>query len=241
VLLRSEIEYSVNRYLKFFLAVMVISGACDQGDEVETNRTPDDYLPLKKGRYQIYDVTETTYELGVPQTLTYELKTVVVDSFVNAPGYYSYVIHRSFRNAGATLWTYQNTWSASTTGREATIQEQNIPYLKFRVPLVEGLEWNGNIYNAAGEDTYELENLHATETFGAETFDDCITVNQNDNQDYIVFFDQRKEVYARNVGLIHKETTQLHYCTQQSSGCLGQQVIEEGFVYQQTIKAHGVE
>ena len=241
MLLRSEIEYSVKRYFKFFLALIVISAACDQGDEIETSRTPEDYLPLKKGHYQIYDVSEVTYELGVPHTQTYELKTVVVDSFINTAGYYSFVVHRSFRNAGETAWTYKDTWSASTTEREATMQEQNIPYVKFKVPMVEGLEWNGNLYNAAGEDLYELENLYASETFGAETFDDCITINQNDNQDYVVFLDQRKEVYARNIGLIHKETNQLHYCTQESSGCLGQQIIEEGLTYQQTIKAHGVE
>ena len=188
--------------------------ACDPSVDPPVGETATDYLPLQKGKFHIYDVTEIKYELGVPETLAYELKTVVIDSFPNNTGGFTYVIHRSTRADSREAWTYLNTWSSYTGQTQAVTQEENTAYIKFKLPFTEGMSWNGHAYNNSGDDTYDLEQPHAVKVYNGISYQNCFTVNQNNNDDFVVFLDQRKEVYARNIGLIYKEITQLHYCTQ---------------------------
>lgn len=227
--------------------VMITIIACDSSDDSTPLDIGKDYIPLKKGWFQIYDVNEIIYNLGEPETLAYELKTIVVDSFANAEENYTYVIYRSKRVEDGD-WQYIDTWSIRVSNKEAVVQEENIPFVALRFPVQEGIQWNGNEYNTVlnpvdgePEDLYRLDNVGGSYTVESTSFDDCITVNQEDNQEFIVYFDKRAEIYARNVGLIYKEKTQLHYCTDTEQGCIGQQIVEEGVIYKQSIKSYGVE
>jgi hypothetical protein len=213
--------------------------SCDSSDETNPIDTSKNYLPLQKGRFQIYDVAETKYTLGVPETFAFELKTVITDSFPNAEGNFTYVIHRSKRSPGETNFADLDTWSGRINDREVVVNEENISFLKIKLPVAEGREWNGNAYNTQDEDIYAFEEIQTSYTVDGETFADCIVINQNDNQDFVVTLDQRKEVYAKNVGLIYKEVTLLNYCT--IGSCLGQQQVESGVIYKQSIKSYGVE
>ena len=170
----------------------------------------------------------------------------VVDSFENEAGNLTYVVHRSTRNEGETAWTYRDTWSASVTGKELVVQEGNIPFVKIRFPAVQGQQWDGNRYNnLVNASTSKQEDLYAIKSTGTDlaieehVFGDYITIEQEDNQEFIVFFDKRLETYARGVGLVYREITQLHYCTQ--TGCLGQEIVQDGVIYKQTIMSYGRE
>jgi hypothetical protein len=213
--------------------------SCESSDENPPIDTGKDYFPLQKGAFQIYDVTSIKYTLGVPETLRYELKTVVTDSFPNAEGGHNFIIYRSQRNEAASGFTYLDTWSARIDMREAVTHEENIPFLKIKLPVVSRNQWDGNLYNSAGEDLYTLEEVKVPYSTGGQSYDDCIIINQNNNEDFVVALDQRKEVYAKNIGLIYKEVRQLQYCTVGS--CLGKQQVESGIIYTQTLKSHGVE
>jgi hypothetical protein len=232
----------VKHFLRFLILPLltgVLVVACDSSDNDTSPGTGTEYFPLKTGSYLVYDVSEIIYTLSVPETLQYQLKVAMVDKFLNSEGDSTFVIHRSRRNIAADNWTYQDTWSVRKNEREVVMSEGNVSYVKLKLPVRQNMEWDGNAYNTLGEDEYTLEELKVSKTYNNQTFEDCITVNQNDNDDFIVFLDQRKEVYAKDIGLVYKETTQLHYCTQDD--CLGQQKVESGTIYEQTITTYGVE
>jgi hypothetical protein len=225
------------KYLIFCAAITIAS--CDSSDERGLLDASKDYQPLQTGHFQLYDVLEVIYTLGVPETLKYELKTVISDSFPNATGGYTYVMQRSKRNEGQQNFFPLDTWSIRVNDSEVVVQEQNISFVKIRLPAEKNVEWDGNLYNTLGEDFYLIEDAKTPYELNGTTFDDCVVINQNDNNDYVVYLDHRKEVYAKHTGLIYKESTLLNYCT--IGGCLGQQQVESGTILKQTIKAHGLE
>src|SRR5688572_9615044 len=97
------------RYLLIGLVVLI---GCSES-EPEKQGTDSEYFPLQTGYFQIYSVDETIYtELSPPESFEYELKTEVVDSFTNLEGGYTFVIHRSTREAEPDPWQFLDAWSA---------------------------------------------------------------------------------------------------------------------------------
>lgn len=227
------------------VVVVVLAWACDP-DVEKTNWSADkEYLPLVTGSYLLYDIEEIVYTLGTPETLAYELKTVVADSFRNQAGNYSYIIHRSTRSPGEE-WINENTWTAELTRTEAIIQEGNIPYVALSFPLTDDKTWNGNRYNNqvnpgtnTPEDVYKLVERKESFTINGKTFNDCVIIEQEDNQEFFVFFDKRIDVYSRGIGLVYREKSQLEYCTDEARNCFGSQIVDAGIIYRQQLREYG--
>ncbi len=218
----------------------MIAAGCGGGDETpEKVYSPAELFPLTKGQYQIYDVVEVQYsEMSDPDTSRYELLTEVVDSFPNNGNTYTYIIYRSKRESENDPWQFIETWSVRADDNEVIAYEGNVPFLKIGSSK-EGSTWNGNAYNNLGEDQYEVLSSPSTLDVNGITFEDPVTIEQEMNDDPIVFTDLRTEVYASGVGLIYKETTQWYYCVQ--SSCNNQNIIIDGVYLKQSIKSYGVD
>ncbi|HNC14193.1 MAG TPA: hypothetical protein PLF59_20600, partial [Cyclobacteriaceae bacterium] len=78
----------LKNFYKYLAGLLVVLAGC--GDD-ETKVTSDaDYFPLHKGFYQIYNVSETRYlNINDSESRTFQLKTEVVDSFINQEGGYT--------------------------------------------------------------------------------------------------------------------------------------------------------
>jgi hypothetical protein len=100
--------------------------------------------------------------------------------------------------------------------------------------------WNGNAYNSLGEELYIITKIKVPATIGSNSFDDTLEITQREDVDNIVGNDIRKEVYAKNVGLVYKKTETITYCSNTTS-CLGKQIIEQGVVAEYSIKEYGKE
>lgn len=218
------------------LIVLLLIG-CEHERELTVKDIPE-YLPLKIGNYQVYDVREKKYSSGgTVEELTYELIAQVTDSFPADDNLYTYVVHRSKRLTPADSWQPVDTWSVRRDGGEFVVTEGNTPYVKINLPYYLEKRWNGNAYNTLGEDEYQYSMIHVPRELNGMTFDKTLEVQQEQNDDRIVFRDERKEVYAAGVGLIYKEVIQHHYCT--DDPCLGQEKIEHGTEITMLIKDYG--
>lgn len=225
----------MKHFLTFLIVMMVF--ACDRNEFTPADAGTD-YMPLQVGNYSIYDVNEIIYsEVAEPETLHYELKTHVVDSFPSTSTETTYVVNRFRRNVGSSDWTVLENWSVRKTNVELVVTEGNKPFVKLIFPPRVGNEWNANAFNTDAEDKYAITEYDVSKTIGELTFEKTLTVSQENNDDRIVFYDVREEKYARGVGLVSRVIHQLEYCT--FDHCLGQQVIESGREFRQNIIAYG--
>ena len=221
-----------------FLISFSLACSVDKIRPVEQYGT--EYFPLKTGSFRIYQVDQTTHELGIPSTTNYQLKESVVDSFLNQTGGYTYAIHREIWDNEQQTWNLSDSWSARISDTEAVLAEGNTHYLKLIFPFGSNKTWDGNAYNTMVEEIYEADSIGLIFSVAEQNIDNTVTIIQNDNLDKIVETDYRIEKYAPEIGLIYKEIINLEYCTSDDS-CLGQQIIESGLIYKQSIIAFGNE
>jgi len=228
---------------RLFLLLCLILTACSSEDPINTDIGLN-YFPFRTVSQWFYQVEETTINQSVEEKTTYELRITVVDSVKNDLGVYSYIFNRATRATPANPWQSTGTWSAFVNKSQLIQNESNLNFVKMIFPLFSGSRWNGNeynnlpengnLFNGQGSEMYELTEFDKPMSLptGLE-FQLTSTIVQNDFVDPIVGTDQRKEVYARDVGLIFKEIIQLEYCS--TPACLGQQKVDKGVIYVQTL------
>jgi hypothetical protein len=223
-----------------FMLVILLAASC-MSDETEGVLVLKDheYMPLQKGRYYIYAITETEYISGPDgETKAYQLKVEITDSIATNGDFFTYVMQLSTKSSADQTWAPAETWSAIFNEREAIVQEGNVSFVKLAIPLTVGRTWNGNLYNTLGEEVYSLGFIAQPVRLGNLNFLDAIEVIQKNDTDPIVGNDVRKEIYARGVGLISRQVETIVYCSN-SQSCIGQKIIESGFVKEQVLIEYG--
>ena len=195
-----------------------------------------DYFPLSIGHYWIYEIDEIRYsEFNPPEVFHYELKSEIVDSFINGEGIETYVIYRSTRNSSLESWAYKQTWTAYSTEQYSVENEANVSFIKLLFPLVKNSAWNGNKLNSLGEEIYQVENI-VDEYFvdGNTTFAKSVVINQND-ENSLLFSDERSEVYSFKIGLVYKESRVVEFNV--INGVPTSQIIG-GYYWKQVLKEY---
>lgn len=230
-----------------FLFILIAALAACSSEAPVNPDTGLNYFPLKTGKSWIYQVEETTINQSIESVVNYDLRVTVTDSTKNSSGGYTYSLHRETKTSDISPWQSLDTWSASLLTNQMIQNESNTVFVKLIFPPARGLKWNGNqfnnlpdngnVFNGKDSETYQVTDFDKPITLetGLE-YPKTLTVIQNNFTDAIVGRDERSEVYARNVGLIYKEVIQLEYCTTPS--CLGQQKVDKGVIYRQTLKAY---
>lgn len=208
------------------LLLLLFIGGCQPA----TNNPVDtgvDYFPLEPGRYVIYNVEEQHYALNaLPVQRSYQLKEVIGPAYTDVTGQTAYSLRRYRRAVETQPWQADSLWSAHVTATEAIRTENGRDLVKLVFPVSDQLRWNGNRRNTLGEDEYEIRNNDKPFRVLTTQYDRTVTVVAQDDSTLLAR-DKRMEVYARQVGLIHKERTQLVYCSSEPA-CVGKNQIAYG-------------
>src|SRR5260221_884855 len=117
-----------------FTIILLILLGCSSKEPLPEPIVPD-YLPLKRGGFQIYLIDSVVVKQNVETTYSFELKTVVTDSFPNAEGGFTFVIQRFKPVTSSSPSTALGSWSARVRSFQAALNEGNISYLKMASPL----------------------------------------------------------------------------------------------------------
>jgi hypothetical protein len=225
-------------------------GAC-ASREVLPPFTGKEYAPLAVGMYWEYSLTTTTISPVGGQVNTLEEIRLEVTGQTKEDGVDKYVIQRFSRPQGTTDYSPEETWSVESDAFRYIQQEGNVPFVRLQFPLTEGKTWNGNAFNTeggsddCGDGNFTCDNYRAAdlaqpfEIPGIVTYNDTVSIFEQESDDPIVGKDFRLSVYARGIGLVYREKNYLEYCT--IGPCIGQQVVENGVIERQTLLTYGVQ
>jgi len=196
------------------------------------------FLPLEIGKYAIYQLDSVNfYYYGQLDTLTqYLAKDTVESSFVDNQGRTSWVVVRYLSPVtGTPDWTPSETNVVTPSSQSIELVENNLRFIKLAYPLQDSLTWSGNSYIPDKPFPYNFitpENVNLNDwaytyhrvnqpfTAGGKTYDSTLTILQiddsSDNVPIVVdtIFASRSywsETYAKNVGLIYRNTVIWEY------------------------------
>jgi hypothetical protein len=214
-----------------FLILFAISGLlltrCNEKDDFKSE-SPAEYQSLAIGKYITYRLDSILYvDFGQKDTtIKYQAKDIVEGSTNDALGRPAWRVVRYLRDtAGLKPWQENITYMVVPTREALEIVENNLRFIKLKMPIRDGFTWKGNSYiNTTTNDqtwvfkfynewdyTYEKMGEPFT-TFGNTAIQNTITVKQADeflgtpgNKAAYSERNFSKEVFAKGVGLIYRD------------------------------------
>lgn len=230
-----------NFFSVLFFVIGVVIFSCEN-KEVEPSNILEgtEYFPLEKGVYAIYKINETKYSsISGNATSEYFLKELISDTITDSYNNVMYEVKRFVKNTEIDEWELDSVWSERKSGNQFVKKENNVEFVKLVVPVKEGKEWNGNVFNDRGEEIYSMESIHQPYTVNDVLFDSTLTQIQKQDSSS-VSQDYRTEVYAKGVGLIYKKSI-ITSNRQENGSIIFPIEIDNGIDFTQTIIEYGKE
>lgn len=168
------------------------------------------YFPLETDKALIYKVTEITIDKPSDyyDTAVYYLRERTDIPFVDNEGDTAYRIER-FKSQSLNNWTISDVWESKLTTYTAEKVEENQRFIKIKFPLSIGKYWNGNLKNELDDKDCTITSLSATYNNENIHLDSCLSITRDSIVTHISkLYDV--EIYARNIGLVYKEITDIN-------------------------------
>jgi hypothetical protein len=211
------------------LPILVISltllfAACDQEKEIPSLELGQEYQPLGLGYFWIYEVEETIFfGENDSETNQFFYRDKIRTSYLNAQNEVTFIVERA-KSTNRQNWALELEYTMIYRGNILLRTINNKPIVALVFPATEGRVWNGKVYQAEGNDDFEIIRFQPLIP-GFENID-AVRVNQEDLDDKITIRDIRYEVFGRGVGLLEQYAEVITYCSR--NDCLGQQLIDGG-------------
>lgn len=222
---------------KFWVIALVFLMACSESElEISSDRLGLAYFPMEVGEYRIYEVEETNYYLVGPQSSSYQLLEEVVDSTLISTSEVKYKLHRSKRANDTEEWELDSIWSTTLSNIRILSNENNVAFVKLVFPVINGLEWDANIYNNESSEYYRYASTLLDTTVLDQSYSAALKVIQSDQGQDIIGRDDRFEVYAQDIGLIIKKSIVWEFCQED---CSSENQIVAGRELEQVLISYG--
>ncbi len=220
------------------LVLSAISMGCTKTIEPNFNELGVEFYPVKVGDYRVYYTKTITYNLnGQIDTTAYLVKEIAEDSVVYSDGNTRIILGRYSSNLAGTNWQKDSIWSVLSTNYNVIVSEANVDFVKLSFPVQENKKWDGNAANYKKVESYKLTDVRKPYSYDTLSYQSTLTVVHKDLLDpaKITKDDYRIEVFAANIGLIHKLKIKINYC----SGCVENGKIDDGFIFEQKLIEFG--
>ncbi len=213
---------------------------CTETLEPNTTEFGYDYYPMDLGDVRIYHTTTIRYNLnGTIDTTRYLTKEVAEELILKTDGTTSILLGRYSAVIGSTTWTKDSLWAVFIDESKVVLSEATTDFIKLVFPVKETLEWDGNAFNSNESEFYEIIDVKKPYAYDTLSYENTLTVVHEDLLDpaKITKDDFRVEVFASNIGLIHKVRVKINYC----ATCVENGKIEDGFIFEQKLIEIGKE
>jgi hypothetical protein len=220
-------KYNKLAFFTLFIFSGLLLTRCSEKDDF-TSESPTEYQNLEVGKYITYRLDSILYvDFGQKDTLIkYQAKDVVDAATTDAIGRPAWRVVRYLRDsAGLNPWKENITYLVVSTRESLEIVENNLRFVKLKMPIREGFSWKGNsfistnsgdpnwIFSFYDEWDYTYEKIGEPFTpFGTTSVPNTITVNQADeilgspgNKNAYSERNFSKEVYAKEIGLVFRD------------------------------------
>lgn len=210
------------------LIVVLCFTACKQDPDFEEIDLGYDYFPTTSGTYIEYDVDSIHYGITV-ETTSFQLREVITDDFVDEEGQRAYQLERFKRATASDDWVQTDVWTIKRTNNTAERVEENERFIRLAFPLEEGKTWDGNSFNQRDPWNYLCTSFDEPYSWEGVSFSETVFIEQRTNLN-LVDQELAYEVYARNIGMVFKQFTDLTFQDGQIQGVdMEVRYIDHGF------------
>jgi hypothetical protein len=189
--------------------MVILASACHK-DEPPGIFTDHLYFPLNQNTSWTFEIDSIFYNdfTSTIDSFQYQIRETIESTIDSTVSTKTVRVEQTRRNSPNAVWGVESAFSLSLSRERAERFENNIRTVKLVFPVREGLKWNGNAFNPMDPLDFRMTDIHKPSTVSGITYDSTITVIQIDTENLI----ERKkyvEIYARNVGLISREITDI--------------------------------
>lgn len=218
-------------FISSFLMVLLFA-SCKKQSETFTTPSVTDYYPMQEGKYITYNLDSTLF-INFGQTKTvirYQAQDRVDAQITDNLGRPSFRIIRFQRKNDSQPWVASNTFMVTPTENSLEYSENNLRFIKLRLPIVPDFSWKGNKYidtysgnidvRYLDDWDYSYDSVGMPLTINTLSIDSAIKVLERDEflgQDPSIEGTQYAEKnysvekYGKGIGLIYREFLHWEY------------------------------
>ena len=187
----------------FIILFLIIISSCKPINYIDEDYHSK-YFPIELNQEKEFLVTNINHSSFGKDTVTYYLKEVISEKFLNLEGDSAYRIERFWKTDSMDNYEIKDIWVANKSLNFAQLVEENIRFTKLIFPFDDNVVWDGNAFNNQQSQEYRIESINTPYNVNGLSFDSSITVIQNYKSN-LLEYENSKEIYVIGVGLVYKE------------------------------------